>query len=381
MISLTDLFSPLTDAQALETTLAVARAVGLDVDSWSPGDPSRTILTIASRGLAWATRAMAKFHAGGFRSFAKGDQMSLVAEDVYGVPRSGKTYATGVVTLTNSGGGIYVIADGDLTLSNSTTGKTYRNTSGGTLGSGGTLDVDVIAEEAGSAGTSAIGDLDTLVTTLLGVTCANAAAVVGLDEETDDELAALCLESLAALSPMGAGDVYSYVAKRTKRIDGSLIEINRVRVITTSLTGDITLVLATPSGAPAGADVTTIDDKCQRTAVPCTATLTTQAVTEAALSITYTAYVPADCAETDDELKAAIEASLVSYAEAFPIGGVRKVPGAGYVFHDLLAARISAASPAIFSKTLSAPAADVALLETDVPVVTIVSATIVRVQQ
>lgn len=382
MISLSDLFTPLTTDQAQETILDMARAAGLDVDSWSAGDPTRTLLAIVARALSWVTTAASQFASGGFRTYATGDWLTLVAADIYGVTRREATYATGTVTLTNGGGGVYVIAAGDLTFSNTATGKTYRNTSGGTLNALGTLDVDVIAEEAGSASTAAIGAIDALVTTILGVTCSNAAAVVGIDAETDAEVTEACGESLAALSPDGPRDAYSYVAKHTARPDGSIIEINRTRVVATSATGDVEVTLATATGAPAGGDVTLIDTALQEQVVPATATLTTQAATEHALSVVYTAYVPSTCALTDTEVADAVEASLVAYCSAMPIGGRRLTPGGtGYVFHDLLRARISDAVADIFSVTLSTPAADVALLDTDVPVVTVSSYTIVRVDQ
>src|SRR5690606_27186702 len=128
---------------------------------------------------------------------------------------------------TLTGNESHVIEAGDLTFQSSASGKTYRNTEGGTLDTANpTLTLDVLAEEIGADSNAAAGEIDTLVTTLIGVTATNAAAVVGSDEEDDDDLRQRCRDALAALSPNGAAQAYSFIARSTLRSDGTPVDVN-----------------------------------------------------------------------------------------------------------------------------------------------------------
>lgn len=381
-LSLSDLVSPLTAEGIRSTMLAAADALGLQTSTWKPLDPTRTLFYLVARVVSGVTQIVYQAIAGGLLDYATGSWLSLLALNVYNVQRIEDTYAAGEITLTNAGGGLYAITAGQLTFQNSATGKTYRNTSAGTLNPTSTLTLDILAEEAGSDSTSAATDIDTMVTTLLGVTCSNAEAVIGTDAETDDELRERCRDSLGAISPNGASQAYEYIATSTTRDDGTTVDINRVRVSAESSTGEVTVIIAAPSGAPAAGDVTYVDDAIQATVVPLCVTATTQAASEKTIAVTYTAYVPNDAEETSAEIQDAVEASLEEFFASVPIGGQATTPGGtGYVFHDLVRARISDASDAIFTVTLAAPAADVAIAATEVPTLGTITPTITRVVQ
>ncbi len=128
------------------------------------------------------------------------------------------TSATGEVTLANSGGGVYNLGVGDLIITNPTTQKAYRNTDALSVGvASSTTTVAIEAVEVGSASTSAPNTITALTTTMLGVTCTNATAVVGVDEETDEDLRVRCREKLSALSPDGPKAAFSYFARVATR--------------------------------------------------------------------------------------------------------------------------------------------------------------------
>src|SRR5262245_34106037 len=147
-ISLANLLIQETKAAIYAKAINTARAVGLPVDSWQAGDPTRSLYHIESEVLAALEKIVVGFIRSGFldhaaEAAASGDESDKVwlrinAEQTFGVTVPRATFATTDVILTNNGGGLYTEEDtalGSLTFKNSTTGKTYRNTTTGTLAS------------------------------------------------------------------------------------------------------------------------------------------------------------------------------------------------------------------------------------------------------
>lgn len=380
--SLDDLITPLTADEVTETELAAAEALGLSTTTWLPSDPTRTILAVMARVVAPWTSTLARAAAGGLLDYADGGWLTLLARNQFGVERIQVTFASGEVTLTNAGGGIYDFDPGDLIVSNSTTGATYRNTTAETLGALGTLTLAVLAENAGSDSTSAPSAIDTISAPSIGtsVTVANASALVGADTETDAALRSRCRDSLAALSPDGAAAAYAYIARTALRVDGTAIGVTRVAV--TGSSGIVTVFLADPDGAPEAADVTRIDDLMQTQVVPVSVTCTVAGATEQTVAVTYSVYVPSTTTDSDAVIKATISDALVAYFAELPIGGSKSVAlGAGYLFADLVKGVIARAHGSVFHTTLAAPAADVSLASDKVAVLGTITGTVVRVAQ
>lgn len=388
MSSISVLLAPMTSAQIWASILSIAETIELDVTSWKELDPSRTLLHLS--GDLFAERQAIELEAikGGFLDDAEGIWLDLLVGENYcdadGSPivRIPATFTSGEVTLTNAGGGSYAYAAGEVTFQNSATGKTYRNTEAIALGPLGTQDVDILADEAGSGSSSGATDIDTIVdSAMIGVTCSNASALVGVDAESDDDLKERARDSLGALSPNGPKAAYEFVCKSATRPDGSAVAINRVRAWSTA--GTVSVVVASPTGAPTVADVGYCEDavqaQCVPLGVPCNAVT---GATEVAVPITATVYIPDDTADTDGEIEAAIEAALVAYGITYPIGGRTTVPGgAGFLFASLLRGKVSSANAAIFSVTLTLPAADVPLADNEVAVFGAPTLTITRVAQ
>lgn len=380
--SLDDLLTPLTADEVLETELAEADALELATTTWLPGDPTRTMLAVVAHTVAPWTSTIARATAGGLLDYATAGWLTLLARNGFGIKRIAATYASGDVTLTNAGGGVYTFAAGDLIVSNSATGASYRNTAAGTLNALGTLTLAVLAQEPGSDSTSAPAAIDTISAPAIGssVTVANATALVGADTEADAALRQRCRDSLAALSPDGAAAAYAYIARSALRVDGTAIGVTRVSVRSTS--GQVFVYLADPDGAPEAADVTRIDDLLQTQVVPVSVTCTTAAAVEQTIAVTYIAFVPSTTTDSDDTIKAAISAALVAYFAELPIGGSRSTPlGSAYVFADLIRGIIARSHAAIFHTTLAAPAADVLLVSDKVAVLGTITATVTRVAQ
>jgi hypothetical protein len=115
---------------------------------------------------------------------------------------------------------------------NSSDGEDVHEHDGGhALSPLGTLTLDFSADEAGSDSNAAAGEIDTLVTTMLGVTCSNdTLAALGIDEESDESLRERCRAKLGMLSPNGPARRYNAVvrdADADRRLDDHALAHHR----------------------------------------------------------------------------------------------------------------------------------------------------------
>lgn len=371
MASLASLLVQETKAQIYARGLAVAQAFGLPVTSWAPGDPTRTLYGFLAKILSDLEVNVAGYLSSGFLDYASGDWLTILAkEGVYNIDRVPATFAGTSVVLTNNGGGLYVIEPGDLVVKSPTNGRTYTNTSGGTLASGPTttLPLDFVADEAGSASSAGPTEINTLVTSLLGVTCSNPTAAVGLDAEQDQPLRDRCRAKLATLSPNGPSDAYNFVV-RTPSLTGSS-EITRSRTSRDSTTGSVTVYVAGASGAVSGSAITAAQTAVERYATPLCITPTVVNCTSVSIAVTYEIWLYEAVGEDDASIKATIETALAAMLAARPIGGDVIPPATtGALYHSLIARTISAAYPTTtFRVQVTSPAADTALAINAVPV-------------
>lgn len=363
-ISLAALIVQETKARIYQRALALAASLSVPVTSWRAGDPTRSSYHLVSELLEVLEAVVAPYIRAGFLDYATGDWLVLHADQAYGYTADEATYASTTVTLTNGGGGFYPdIAAGDLTFRSSVTEKTYRNTSGGTLasGPGTTLDVDVVADEAGEASSAGAGEIDEMVTTLLGVTCTNATAAVGTDAEEEESIRQGCRDKLGSLSPNGPRDAYAYVA-RASELTGTT-GINRVRVLADADTGDVTVYLAGPSGPVSGADRTAAEEAIVEWALPWCVTPTVASATGVPVPITYAIDIYESVGVEEAAIKTAIEAALVTMIRTRPIGGDVKPPAVvGYLYLEMIRSTIRAVYPdKIFDVTVSTPGANTEL--------------------
>jgi hypothetical protein len=392
MLLLDDLTKPLTRDEVTLSIYETLAAVGVSTTTWKAGAWPRTVITgcaIALSALSQLTAAIAR---NGFLELSESDWLDIKAHYDYGVDRRQATFAEGAVTLENTSGGIYALDTDDLIVFNPTTKQTYRNTQPVTLSALQTLTgVAIRAVEAGSAGSSAPNTITALETVLAGVTVTNPLALVGLDDETDPEVRTRCLEKLGALSPNGPWDAYTYAAKTAVRLDGSAIAVTRVRTSRDGF-GNVWAYVATATGAVTGtvADKTTdlgaVDDAIQKRAAPLAVTAHTVSATALPVPITYSVWVYATGA-TQLQISEAIAANLALYFSTEPIGG--NVIGAdpGKVFRTALEAAIGATyyppnslEPLpIFRVSITVPASDVVVGVHEVPVLGMVTPTIVIV--
>lgn len=351
MFSFDDLTKPLTRQQVLESLYSVLGILGVDTTSWKPGAVLRTFFTGTAVVMAAFSRLIAYVARSGWVELAEGAWLTLAAWYIFRVQRQEATFATGQITLTNHGGGVFEIDPDELTFSSELTGKTYRNAEGFTLGPLETATIAIRATEAGASSSAPPGTITRMDTPLTGVECANERAVIGQDAETDPEVRRACYEKLGALSPNGPADAYSYVAKRATRADGTRIGVTRVRLVDDGA-GGVEVICATATGQVDGdhidpsTDLGAIQLALLQNAEPVpVATVATSAEPQLE-SVEYTIWVYDDVALSDAQLEQLIAARLTEYFGTLPIGGVFIYPGPGKVYRSALQAVIGSVRPA-----------------------------------
>ena len=366
---LDNLTSPLTVNEIRTAIYAAIEARGTSTATWKPGAMARTIIAGVSIVLAAFSVLIALIAKSGFLTLSEGDWLTLTARYQYDTDRIQATYAAGYVTADNAGGNVYYLDVGDLVFANSATGATYRNTEAVTIGS---LEmgvvIPVVAQDIGSAGNAAAGAIDTLVTSLLGVTVSNAATLRGTDAETDADLRVRAMERVGSLSPNGPNDAYFYAAKSARRSDGAPVGVTRVNVTPDGM-GGVSVVVAGASGAITGdaedpeTDLGAVAAAINANACPGNGiTATTTSATGLTVNYEGTVWVSDDAPHTDDEIKAAAQARVAALLSTTPIGGVviGTAPGKLYLqrIEDALAADIGAD---LVNLETVAPAGDVDL--------------------
>lgn len=381
MTTLEELTTPLTREEIEEAIYSTLAASGVRTTSWKSGGVARTIITGTSIVLSAFSRLQALIAKGGFLELAEGDWLTLVARHVYGVERIEGTFASGFVTLTNTGGGVYSGDAGDLVFScssGSAQGKTYRNTAPYSLPAFGTITIPIQAVEIGSGSTALPGQIDTLETVLLGVTVSNDLPVVGTDEETDSALRSRCRDKLGPLSPMGPRDAYASVARAAVNADGEPIGVTRVRTIPDGY-GGLTVYVATAAGGVSASDVAIIQADVRRLAEPNAVTATVASAVPRILSVVYELWVREVIGLTTSQIEDRVNAALTAFCEVMPIGG-DLVDGAplGLLHRSAIAGAIADAIGRDYLVRLEVtfPGSDESLRPDEVPVFTGATATI-----
>lgn len=378
-LSVTALFVQETVAKWYARGIEVAQALGLSTTSWRDGDPTPTAFYFVAEALGSLEGVRAEQVKASFLSSAvtaakaSGDStwLKILASEVYGVTAVEATYASPSATLTNTGTRLYVIEPGDVTVRSSTSGKTFHNTTSATLTPAGTTQVsdtegpavtlDFVADEAGSDSSVDVDEIDELVSTLLNVSVTASTKALATDEQSPDAIAEQCRATLGALSPNGPPDAYEYVV-RNSDLTG-VTDITRANTVDDSDTGDVTVYVAGPSGAVAGASITAAQTAVETWATPNCITPTVLNATGVTIAVTATITgddIPADFAAT-------IGDALDAKFSTFEIGED--------VYTSAIIAAIHDAVPEIKSVTLTLPAATVTIDADEVPVLGTVTIT------
>ncbi len=178
MITLAELLETPTEDEIDELIVDYLDGLGFASLSWQDGSWQKHIVKLGARIGAGVASAVSKVAASGFIRLAPTENwVELVAEEVYGVDREPATNTEGVMLLTSSAGAPSHSIDENIQIADAPTApaNTYRVAPGTseTLSPGGSLEVSVVAEVAGTGANIASGSTLYLWTPLVGVTVTN----------------------------------------------------------------------------------------------------------------------------------------------------------------------------------------------------------------
>lgn len=372
MPTVTELLSPKTALSYLNRFFEIAVSKALDITTWRTGDPTNVIAEFQSEALGENLDPLVVSTAkSAFIEEAEEDYAEIHAEQIYGVTRGEETYATPTVTLTNTGGGVYPVGPGEVTVKCSATNVTFHSTgiiSGpGSTSFGSVHVLQLVADTPGSAGSVGANDIDELVTTMLGVVVTSSTAAVGQDKQSLESLRQDCRDSRGALSPNGPPDAYEYVVRQTKYTGLASGVITRSRSTKSSGFGECTIYICDADGDTAGGAAAAALLAAQLWANPLTGTPAVSAATKVVVNVT--ADVESDTLPADFEAVAA--AALATMFSEFPIAGDAGLT----LFRDSIRGKIRSALglPDTANVVLVEPAADVVLALGEVPALGTVS--------
>ncbi len=360
VVSLASLLVQSTKAQIYDFSLAIATAIGLPVTSWQAGDPTRSQFHVQSELLASLESEVVGYIQSGFLDFASGTWLTILADQVYGVTVPPATSAFTDVTITNQGGAFFPgIQPGSLTFKSTISGKTFTNTTGGTLASGvgQTLTVTVIADTPGSSSSAGAGEINFLVTPLGSSTCSNAVAAVGTDKQDEVTTRLQCRASLGPLSPNGPALSYSFVAL-TPSLTGTT-GITRQRTYPNSTNGQVVQYLAGPGGAISAADLALAQAAILRLSTPLCITPLLSSAVGVQIPVAYRLWVYKSANKTTAQIASDVVAALTQLLAAKPIGGDVIVPGQpGAIYTTHIESALKAAVPQAFRVIIDTPTSD-----------------------
>lgn len=369
MTPIEDLTKPVTVDQMRLSIYSVLSQIGVDTTVWKSGGVVRTMIAAVAIVLSAVTRLTSEIAKSGFLETASGEWLKQLALNVYGVTPIDATFATGAGVVANSSGGIYVLADGELQVTNTRTGATFVNVGPlniPAVSSG--IPVNLIATAAGSASTSLITDFFSVDSPLPGVSVSLTSALIGLDAELDPALRLRCKEKLGALSPNGPKDAYGFVARSATRGDGTPIGVTRVRV-TNDGAGRVDIYVANAAGPVDSADLPFIDLAIQQQAAPLAVTAVTRTADTVSVNVGGSVYCYNDSGLSDAQIQTACVAAITDFFSSTPIGG--DVIGVdGRMYRDALIAALSPARTGvpIFHVNLASPGFDISLGSSEVAV-------------
>lgn len=219
---LQQLLGVVTVAQARQNLIDIAVGLGFNATSWQDGSIPKTLLFIFAEVYASLTHGIAQTAAGGYNDLAEDEWLHMLADSHYDNQVHNAVATQGTCVLTSSAfAPPYPISPDDLVATTADGSVTFRNKSGDTLATGGTLSLLFECEVAGAAGNVAPNTITTLRTGLAGVTITNPVLPGGTswitrdgaDIETNPELRTRNRTKWATLG-IGPGMAYEHSARQ-----------------------------------------------------------------------------------------------------------------------------------------------------------------------
>jgi hypothetical protein len=324
-LTLAQLRTIITRDDALADIIVDLQSLGFHSTSWQSGSGQRTMPTAMAQTYATMTNSVDALSRHAFNDTSEGDALTAFSASHYDNDRTAATATVGSIVLTGGAvGPPHVVAVGDVVCADAT-GRTFRNTTGGTVPVSGTVTLTFQAEVTGTDGNVANATITTMQTPLAGVTCNNPdpgtgswITSLGTDAESDTTLRARNTAKWGIVSVSDPADRYEYFIRTA--VSGAV----RVEVDDANPDGPGTLraYIASATGVSPGADVTATQTELERIKNP-TAVVSSPSGAYAAdaqpQAFEYTAYVLT--ASNTTATQTAIETALRGYVNGLPIGG------------------------------------------------------------
>ena len=368
-----------TREQLVQDLLDLLASLGFEVTAWQPGSVPRALIEAFAHGLRSQIAVQSAMAKASFTEESSGEWLTLRNVSFYDEERKPGRRTRGIVRLSCAAvSGPYTIdgAANQVAVRDANHGYIYRTLTGGTLTSGGFLDVTVEAEVAGSDRDVATGTITEVVTSLAGVTCANPApsgastwiTVHGADEESDAEYYERCRTKWASLGAGGPGGAYAHFVLEAD------LAVKRVHVDASNPRGPgtVDVYLAGDTGPSGPSVVATVQsyldggvDGIKRTAphmsLTCFAAQTALVTIAGQVFILAAANTPANQTKVRD--------AIAAYFGALPLGGTKLSAGStGYVLLADLHRVILTAVAGVVNVAFTAPTGDVALSSAQVAI-------------
>jgi hypothetical protein len=372
------LLTVVTSAELQTQMLNAMAAAGLPTTSWQKKGIWQNLIVWFASMLQLVYAILNDVARGAFLDTATDQALIDLGENTYKTKYRSKTFATGTITLLNGSGsqidepanGLSFAQVADATI-------TYKNSEAITGWLNGTeLVIDLVCDVAGTDGNTIADASDpfqlSMVTTIVGVSIVEHSAMVGQDDQDQEEYRGLCRKRSASLSPRGGDGAYEWTAKNLytdgTRIDPELpdaaktaLNINRVRVFGDNTDGTVSVSMASPSGAVDGTEFTTAVTALNQYVTPSGTVLIASNCTTVSVSVTAT--ITLRKGSSTSGVEAIAELALTDYFPTSSIGG-----DDSFITVDELKGVLFRLSTSVHGVAISLPAADVALSTTQVAV-------------
>jgi uncharacterized phage protein gp47/JayE len=365
------LITTITSAELQASLLATMTTAGLPTTSWTRDGFWQNFVNWIALLLRLVFEVLNNIARNSFLSTATEQGLIDLGEGTYGTPYRRETFATGTVTLLNESGApldevieaisFGLIADPEVT---------YKNSEAVYAMNGAEVTFDIVCDVAGTVGNAAAGVgggvTIELVTTLTGVSLVANSAIIGQDEQGEDQYRDLCTKQAASAST-GHANKYEWFALNTNT-DGTIAEVddgktrvnvNRVFVSFEDAFGRVYVALASPSGSVDSAEYDTTIAVLTQYALTNPGILIDANAT--AVPVNVVADVVLRKGTSTSGVSAEIEARLETYFPDTSIGG-----DDGFLTREELRLEIGRANPRIHAVTVTTPASDVALAADEV---------------
>ena len=359
-LTLTQLLTPKTEAEALADILAILDGFGFAASSWQEGSIQRHLVQVMARFTASASNTTLAITKGRFLDTAEGDWLALKAASDFNTTKVPAIAAKVKMTFTDPlGVGPATIVVSQLVATDSN-GKTYRNIEGGTLPINGTLTLLFQAEVPGA---ESIPDANMqLATPIAGITAVRAAVdpivLHGQAAESNERLRTRCRNKWATLAYAAPADAYeAWALEASPNVTRAWVDDLNPRG-----PGTLDLYVAGTTGAVATPVLTAVLDYIEGNTDgifrrPLTANLQVKNTSNENVPVTGTLYVGP--AYSLSSVRDAVYAAVKAYMQALPVGGTAKL---AELYRTIMLVT------GVTNVHLTAPTSDTTVTQTSVPV-------------